>query len=231
MASTHRWPGRTPIICLTCHLLWTTVEPDFDRRWDHLLEMISEERGWSKPTDREYPQSADSHCWPMPYTPLEGILPGSGQYDVLSGQVVIVEATWEFNGADAEIAPRLRTAAGWVPEVDVEAGRIPQLHDVVFLPLTAIGDGGMPEERSTADALSGVVESMLAYDELLARSALAGVQFPREYEGARSSPRKWCSDPSMRGQAVSAGRASVLTSFTELVVRVRRQRARTSRPR
>ena len=47
----------------------------------------------------------------------------------------------------------------------------------------------------------------------------------------RSSPRKWCSDPSMRGQAVSAGRASVFTSFTGLVVRVRRQRARTSRPR
>ena len=46
-----------------------------------------------------------------------------------------------------------------------------------------------------------------------------------------SSPRKWCSDPSMRGQAVSAGRASVFTSFTGLVVRVRRQRARTSRPR
>ncbi|MEE1619276.1 hypothetical protein [Brachybacterium sp. J153] len=58
---------------------------------------------------------------------------------------------------------------------------------MVFLPLTAIGDGGIPEERSTAEALSGGVESMLAYDELLARSALAGVQFPREYEGVLST--------------------------------------------
>lgn len=106
---------------------------------------------------------------------------------MLSGQVVIAEATWEFNGADAEIAPRLRTAAGWVPEVGVEAGRTPQLRDVVFLPLTAIGDGGIPEERSTAEALSGGGESMLAYDEMLARSALAGVQFPREYEGVLST--------------------------------------------
>ncbi|MEE1619275.1 hypothetical protein [Brachybacterium sp. J153] len=31
----------------------------------------------------------------------------------------IVEATWEFNGADAVIALRLRAAAGWVPEVGV----------------------------------------------------------------------------------------------------------------
>lgn len=111
---------------------------------------------------------------------------------MLSGQVVIAEATWEFNGADAEIAPRLRTAAGWVPEVGVEAGRTPQLRDVVFLPLTAIGDGGIPEERSTAEALSGGVESMLAYDELLARSALAGVQFPREYGGVRAHRPSEC---------------------------------------
>lgn len=163
------------------------VQPDFNRRWEHLLAMISEERGWAEPTDREYPESDDSCCWPMPYTPLEGMVPGSVQHDMLSGQVVIVEATWEFGGADTAVMPRLRAAAGWIPELEVVAGRIPQLRDVDFLPLTSISDGGIPEEMSPNEALSGGVESMLAYDELLARSALAGVQFPAAYDGVIST--------------------------------------------
>lgn len=163
------------------------VQPDFNRRWEHLLAMISEERGWAEPTDREYPESDDSHCWPMPYTPLEGMVPGSVQHDMLSGQVVIAEATWEFGGADTAVLPRLRAAAGWIREVEVVAGRIPQLRDVDFLPLTSISDGELPVQMSPNEALSGGVESMLAYDELLARSALAGMQFPASYDGVIST--------------------------------------------
>lgn len=163
------------------------VQPDFGRRWEHLLAMISEERGWTEPTDREYPESDDSCCWPMPYTPIEGMIPGSVQRDMLSGQVVIVEATWEFGGADTAVLPRLRTAAGWIREAEVVAGRIPRLRDVVFLPLTEISDSGIPEEMSPSEALSGGVESMLAYDDLLACSALAGVQFPAAYDGVIST--------------------------------------------
>ena len=163
------------------------VPPDFNRRWEHLLAMISEERGWAEPADREYPESDDSCCWPMPYTPIEGMIPGSVQRDMLSGQVVIVEANWEFGSADTAVVPRLRAAAGWIREVEVVAGRIPRLRAVDFLPLTAISDGGIPEEMSPREALSGGVESMLAYDELLARSALAGVQFPAAYDGVIST--------------------------------------------
>lgn len=163
------------------------MQPDFSRRWEHLLAMISQERGWSEPEDFEYPESDDSRCWPMPYVPLEGIFPGSSQYDVLSGQVVLVEATWEFDSADAAVLPHLRAAAGWIPELEVAAGRIPQLRDVDFLPLTAISDGELPEQMSPSEALSGGVESMLAHDELLARSALAGLQFPAAYDGMIST--------------------------------------------
>lgn len=163
------------------------AEPDFDRRWEHLLAMISDERGWPDPTDREYPESDDSYCWPMPYTPLHGMVPGSVQHDVLSGQAIIVEATWEFVGEDAEVLPRLRAAAGWIPELEIIAGRIPRLRDVDFLPLTEISDRGAPQEMSPSEALRDGVEAMLAYDELLARSALAGVQFPAEYDGVIST--------------------------------------------
>ncbi|WP_138983759.1 PD-(D/E)XK nuclease family protein [Brachybacterium paraconglomeratum] len=163
------------------------VQPDFNRRWEHLLAMISEERGWAEPADREYPESDDSCCWPMPYTPIEGMIPGSVQRDMLSGQVVIVEANWEFGSADTAVVPRLHAAAGWIREVEVVAGRIPRLRAVDFLPLTAISDGGIPEEMSPREALSGGVESMLAYYELLARSALAGVQFPAAYDGVIST--------------------------------------------
>lgn len=163
------------------------VQPDFNRRWEHLLAMISEERRWAEPADREYPESDDSCCWPMPYTPLEGMVPGSVQHDMLSGQVVIVEATWEFDGKGSEASPTFRTAAGWLPELEVVGGRIPRLRDVDFLPLTAIGAGESPQEMSTSEALNGGAEVMLVYDELLARSALAGVQFPAEFDGELST--------------------------------------------
>ncbi|MEO2095612.1 MAG: hypothetical protein ABGX90_00465 [Brachybacterium sp.] len=163
------------------------VQPDFNRRWEHLLAMISEERGWAEPTDRVYPESDESRCWPMPYTPGQGMIPGSVQHDVLSGQVVIVEAAWEFGGIDAERPPRLRAAAGRIPELEVDSGRIPRLRDVHYLPLTAISEGEVPAEMSPNEALRGGVESMNAYDDLLARSALAGLQFPAEYDGAIST--------------------------------------------
>lgn len=163
------------------------IQLDFSRRWEHLLAMISEERGWAEPTDRVYPESDESRCWPMPYTPGQGMIPGSVQHDVLSGQVVIVEAAWEFGGTDAERPPRLRAAAGWIPELEVDSGRIPRLRDVHFLPLTAISEGEVPAEMSPNEALRDGVESMNAYDDLLARSALAGLQFPAECDGAIST--------------------------------------------
>lgn len=151
---------------------------DYDRRWEHLLELIDEERGGAGPEDRVYPESDDSSCWPMPYTPTNGPVPGTVSEMVLSGTVAVLEATWTFTEGGVPVAPRLRAAAGWLPSVDVVAGRIPRLRDVDFLPLTTLGDGTVPLPTPSSTALADGVDAMLAYDDLLARSALAGVQFP-----------------------------------------------------
>ena len=52
------------------------------------------------------------------------------------------------------------------------------------------------------------------------------------FDTDRSSPGKWCSDPSLIGQAVRAGRELVVTSSVLVSgTRLMRHRARTSRPR
>ena len=119
-------------------------EVDFDRRWDRLLAVISEERGWTEPGEREYPESDDSNCWPMPYTPVEGVLPGTLREDILCGQVVVAEATWSFGLDDTLVALRIRSAAGWLPDLHVVGGRVEHMRDELLLPMTTIGDGVVP---------------------------------------------------------------------------------------
>ena len=153
------------------------ADVDYDKRWNTLVAMIGEERGWTEPGDYEYPESDDSHCWPMPYTPVEGEVPGMVREETLCGQVIIVEAVWTFGRPAKIVTPRTRAAAGWLPSVQVVGGRIPNLRDEVFLPLSTIAEGELPTLTTVDAAFEGGVQVMLEYDDLLARSALAGVQF------------------------------------------------------
>ncbi|MGO1409762.1 MAG: PD-(D/E)XK nuclease family protein [Brachybacterium sp.] len=149
--------------------------------------MISEERGWTEPGEREYPESDDSNCWPMPYTPVEGVLPGTLREDILCGQVVVAEATWGFGLDDTPVAPRIRSAAGWLPDLHVVGGRVEHMRDELLLPMTTIGDGVLPVPSSGEEFIEGGVPLMREYDELLARSALAGLQFLGDTDGTIST--------------------------------------------
>lgn len=163
------------------------TDVDYDKRWDMLLAMFSEERGWTEPGEREYPESDDSHCWPIPYTPVEGEVPGTLQERTLCGQVVVVEAVWTFGRPAKVVAPRIRATAGWLPSVQVVGGRIPNLRDEVFLPLATIAEDELPKLTTAEEVFEGGVQVMLEYDDLLARSALAGVQFLRTGRGTIST--------------------------------------------
>ena len=159
---------------------------DFDRRWDRLLSLIDDERGWS-PTERQYPETVESLCWPMPYTPLYGDVPGSLREDTLCGQVVPVEASWS-SGADGAVAvPRIRSAAGWFPDLHIDGGRIGRTRDELLVPMTTVGDGALPEPCARNEVLEGGPQLIRDVDDLLARSALASLQFFGEFDGTIST--------------------------------------------
>lgn len=158
--------------------------PGFDRRWDKLLDMISTGRGWSEPQQREYPDAEDeSNCWAMPVLPVEGHVPEDAYEEVRRGDVIVVEATWTFAGDDDAVLADVRSAAGWLPSVYVVDGRIQSLRQEAFLPTTTLGDGGLPVPIMPEESLEGGIPLMQEYEDLLARSALAGAHvFAEIYE-------------------------------------------------
>lgn len=161
---------------------------DFTRRWDVLLDLLDEESGRDLPEPYEYPDTADeSRCWPVPDLFVDALSFDRGFASVLGGQVVIADATWEFTDGTSSSVPTVKAFVGWLPEALLLDGRIPRMQDVVLYPLSTIGEGSMPVGIAAQDVLDGGVEAMRGYDDLLIRSAMAALIYPRGFGGVIST--------------------------------------------